>query len=82
MHGYSQRDLARMLRMKSSTLISQWEKGITLPTLDTLLKLCVVYNTLIEELYFERLQEHRNELLLPGNRACIINQEKAQIKNI
>ena len=82
MHGYSQKKLARMLGMKSSTLISQWEKGITLPTLDSLLKLCVIYNTLIEELYFERLQEHRNDLLLPGNRAWVINSENFQTKNV
>jgi DNA-binding XRE family transcriptional regulator len=73
MHGYSQTDLARKLGMKKSNLISQWEKGTVIPSLDNLLKLCVLYNTLIEELYFERLQVHRSLLLPPAQQARIIN---------
>lgn len=75
-HGYTQTSLAKKLRMKKTNLISEWEKGKIVPNLDNLLKLCVIYNTLIEELYFERLQMHRSLLVPPPQKAVIINKKE------
>jgi len=61
MHGYTQLQVAKMLGMKSTNQISLWEKGISTPSLRYLLHLCIIYNTLIEEFYFEYLLELRKE---------------------
>ena len=75
-HRYSQLSLARKLGMKKSNLISEWEKGTIIPSLDNLLKLCVIYNTLIEELYFERLQMHRSLIIPSSQQVRIINENQ------
>lgn len=53
-YGYSQKQVAQKLGMKQSNLVSQWEKGITAPSLDKLFDLAALYHVLVEELYFER----------------------------
>jgi len=45
--GYSQKDLAALLYV-NQTAVSQWERGLTTPTTDTLLKLCEIYNTTVD----------------------------------
>lgn len=59
-NGFSQKQVAKHLGMKKGNLISEWERGNVAPGLDNLLKLAVLYQTLIEELYFDRLQLHRS----------------------
>ncbi len=75
-HGYTQLSLAKKLGMNNSILISRWELGIVAPSLDSLLKLCVIYKTLIQELYIERWQMHCAELTPPCERVRIISEEK------
>jgi transcriptional regulator with XRE-family HTH domain len=41
--GYSQQKLADMLYV-NQTAVSQWERGLTTPTKDTLKKLCELYS--------------------------------------
>lgn len=60
-HGYSQIQLANELRMKSTNHISRWEKGVSTPSLRYLLLLCIIYNTTVEELYPEFLNEIKIE---------------------
>lgn len=71
--GYTQTHVAKILGMKQSNLISEWEKGITAPSLDNLLKLSCIYQTLIEEIYFERWQIHRNNFVPSNEKVRIIN---------
>jgi len=66
--------------MKKANLISEWERGFITPNLDNLLKLCVLYQTLIEELYFERLQQCRKDVVPPIREARITNELRG--KNI
>ena len=73
-NGFSQEQVARLMGMKKANLISEWERGTVAPGLDNLLKLSVLYHTLIEELYFDRLQIHRSLM----GRVCIINQPVQQ----
>lgn len=81
MRGYTQTQVAKKLGMKQSNLISEWEKGITAPGLDNLLKLANLYNTLIEELYFERWLMHRSLLVPENEKVRIIKQtEKINFK--
>lgn len=60
--GYSQRDVAKLLKQKSASSISRWEKGVSLPSVENLLKLSFLYRTLCNELYFDLSLEFRDAL--------------------
>ncbi len=60
--GYKQKDVALILGHKSSTRLSQWEKGIALPSVINLLKLSFIYRTLPNELYPNLTQKIEDEL--------------------
>jgi len=60
--GYSQSGVMRKLKLKSTAMISRWEKGEIMPSSDNLLKLSLLYKTLVNELYFERGKELLIEL--------------------
>jgi len=51
--GYSQKEIARKLGIDSTTIIGRWEQGEAYPDLKNLLKLSIIYKTLIEQLYYE-----------------------------
>ncbi|SRR6266576_283108 len=58
--GLGQKSVARLLGHKSRSVISGYETGKLLPSLATALKLAVVYNRPITELYpdlYRRMQE-------------------------
>jgi len=60
--GYQQKDVARLLGLQSANRISRWEKGVALPSAINLIKLSIVFRTLPTELYFDVLQQLREEL--------------------
>lgn len=64
--GYSQTDVAQKLNFKSSAIISRWERGTTLPSLENVLRLSVLYKTLVNELFWDLFTEYR-KVLLSGN---------------
>lgn len=74
MYGYTQKQVAEILGMNQSNLISEWEKGITSPSLNNLLKLANLYHTLIEELYNEQWLIARSLVLPPIEQVRIINE--------
>lgn len=41
--GFTQKDVAYILGLKSSSMISRWEKGVALPDIFNALKLTIVY---------------------------------------
>ena len=49
--GLRQKSVARLLGHKSTSIISEYETGRLLPSLPTALKLAVVYNRSVTELY-------------------------------
>jgi transcriptional regulator with XRE-family HTH domain len=51
MFGYSQRQIAKKLGIASTTIIGRWEQGLAYPDLQNLIKLSVIYKTLIDQLY-------------------------------
>lgn len=51
MFGYSQRQIAKKLGITSTTIIGRWEQGLAYPDLQNLIKLSVIYKTLIDQLY-------------------------------
>lgn len=61
--GYSQSDVARKLNLKSTTIISRWERGLALPSLENALRLSALYKVLVNDLFWALFTEYRNELL-------------------
>ena len=43
----------RKLKLNSTSMISRWEQGKTMPSAENLLKLSILYKTLVNELYYE-----------------------------
>jgi transcriptional regulator with XRE-family HTH domain len=50
--GYSQREAAKLIGVSPSRL-SQWERGIKMPSVKNLLKLAILYHTLPDQLYYD-----------------------------
>lgn len=47
----TQMDVARNLGYSSAQFISNWERGLSSPPIDTIKKLCSLYSVKIEDLY-------------------------------
>jgi transcriptional regulator with XRE-family HTH domain len=61
-HGYTQKQIGNLLGFKNTDRISQWEKGLAMPSALNLLKLSIIYRTLVNDFYFDLLQEYKTEL--------------------
>jgi transcriptional regulator with XRE-family HTH domain len=68
--GLNQTDVAFLLDIKNFGRISEWENGISNPSIENLIKLSIVYQTLPDQLYYELRKklvkeiEARRKLLL------------------
>lgn len=60
--GYSQCEAARLIGLRSTPILSRWENGTALPSLENLFKLSIIYRTLTEELYRDLYLDIRHEL--------------------
>lgn len=60
--GYTQSDVAYLLDIKNKTVISRWEKGITIPLTDNVIRLAYVYHTFTEELFRDFYKKVRIEI--------------------
>lgn len=61
MMGYSQVGVARILGLKSKGRLSEWESGKHFPGVRNLLKLSLLYHTLIEQLYYDLREAIRED---------------------
>jgi len=68
--GLKQREVARILNLKSSGMISRWEKGVRLPSLLNAFKLAGLYCVLVDALFFplirlikRKIMERQEEIL-------------------
>jgi DNA-binding XRE family transcriptional regulator len=64
MMGYTLKDVAWVLNLKSTNRLSRWENGRTQPNLKNALKLCILYRTLVDQLYAECRNELRNKIAM------------------
>jgi len=58
--GFTQKEVARILGFKQSSIISKWENGVSLPSTTYLLKLSVLYGRPTEALFtdlYKRIKE-------------------------
>ena len=60
--GYKLREVARILEIQTTSRISQWEHGSSTPSLRNLIKLSIIYRTLIDQFYPEYREEIRKEV--------------------
>jgi len=51
--GLYQSDVAFLLDMKNATRISEWERGLSHPSLEHLISLSIIYQRLPDQLYYE-----------------------------
>jgi len=58
-HGLQQAQVARLLGHASASQLSQWEKGDAMPCAVNLLRLCIIYATSPNELYYEVFKEQQ-----------------------
>jgi transcriptional regulator with XRE-family HTH domain len=50
--GLKQKDVAKILNLRSAGMISRWEKGVCLPSLMNVIKLSSIYCVLVDALFF------------------------------
>jgi DNA-binding transcriptional regulator YiaG len=58
---YTQQHVAMLLGHNNTVTISAWEKGKTMPSGTNLMKLCILYEKLPQELYpdyYNRIQQY------------------------
>lgn len=67
--GLKQKQVAKVLGMKSPSRISKWEKGISFPNLIHLIKLSILYRTPSDSLYTEIRNSLTDEILDSTNQA-------------
>jgi len=61
--GFTQKEVARILGFKSSTIISKWERGFSLPSAVSLLKLACLYGRQVEALFVDLYKKIKEEVL-------------------
>lgn len=72
--GLTKKDVSFMLGFKNANRITRWERGDASPGIAHLVRLSLIYGVLINELYFDLLQEakkdiaSKRELLFLGRR--------------
>jgi transcriptional regulator with XRE-family HTH domain len=71
--GLKQKDVARILDLKNSGMISRWENGVCLPSLINAFKLSGLYSVLVDALFhplirlIKRRMMERHEYLKRGH---------------
>jgi DNA-binding XRE family transcriptional regulator len=60
--GLGQKNVARLLGHRSTSVISEYETGKLLPSLPTALRLAMVYNRPVAELYPDLCRQIRDEV--------------------
>lgn len=59
--GYKQCEVAELLGLRCTDRLSRWEQGQCMPSVANLIKLGVIYDTLVEELYYQLVMDSREE---------------------
>lgn len=60
--GLKQKEVAKILGIKSASIISRWESGVSLPTTENAFRLSVIYRTMIDALYLDYLKRLKDEI--------------------
>ncbi len=60
--GLKQKDVAKILKLRSTSMISRWEKGTCLPNSLNIFKLSLLYRTLIDTLFIDLMRKLKDDL--------------------
>jgi transcriptional regulator with XRE-family HTH domain len=61
--GLTQKQVAEILELNSTAMISRWETGLCLPDTMNLIRLTVVYRSSLDGLFMEFAKEIRKDLI-------------------
>ena len=76
--GLGQKTVARLLGHKSRSVISEYENGRLLPSLETALRLSVVYGRSISELYPELYRQISEETEAAKSKHRMVTNQSVQ----
>ena len=60
--GLKQKDVARILGIKSASMVSRWEKGLCMPSTFNLFRLATLYRTMADALFVDVLRALRDDV--------------------
>ena len=60
--GLAQRDVAQILGLKNTSLISRWESGFCLPKLVNVFRLAILYHTMPDALFISLRRSLQEEI--------------------
>jgi transcriptional regulator with XRE-family HTH domain len=60
--GMKQKEVAKLLGIKSASMISRWENGASLPSTENVFRLSVIYRTMVDALYMDYLTRLKDEI--------------------
>jgi transcriptional regulator with XRE-family HTH domain len=60
--GLKQKEVARILGVKSASMISRWENGASLPSTENVFRLAVIYRTMADALYMDYISRLKGEI--------------------
>ena len=78
--GYTQADVAYLLGLNNSIVISRWEKGRIIPLADNAIRLAYIYHTFTEELFREFFKKARYEIEPRERKLAELRLKKYEIK--
>jgi transcriptional regulator with XRE-family HTH domain len=61
--GLTQREVAKILGLKSSSMISRWENSVCLPESLNMFKLAMIYRTMVDALFIDLSRALKVEIL-------------------
>jgi transcriptional regulator with XRE-family HTH domain len=60
--GLKQKDVAMILELNNTSMISRWEKGIFLPNTINIFKLAIIYRTMADALFPDLLKALKSDI--------------------
>ncbi len=77
--GLKQKDVAKILNLRSPSRVSRWEKGVCLPSFSNALRLAVVYRVMVDIIYPDLLANIRREIMDRENK--VVNTKRLNKRN-
>ena len=77
--GLKQKEVAKILGLKSASMVSRWENGLCLPNPINMFKLGLVYRTMVDALFIDLRRLLKEEIAQAEQH---ILQNKAQKENV
>ena len=74
--GLKQKDVARILGLKSTSRISKWENGSCIPSVKNVLKLSILYRVMVYALFIDLVRLLKNEIRESEEKNSEINSKE------